>query len=318
MEELIISSNVMPATVTIDYEAISKAIDEVAKNYGGGNIVVTEETRKAAVSDEKDLAKLRNNLESKRKEIKKQLEKPIKDNDEKFKALISKVESIEAPLKKGIAEVDEKTKAKKAEIAKEIIEKTIAKFSLTPKYAKRLILKPEYSNLTATKPKVTENVENIATSLKALQDKEEKLLAELNGYLNEANTELERKFSADDFRDILELTLNSEADDFISQVKVKVEAQKQLEETIRIKAEESIKQAYEAKNETEEIKEDSPKIVSMEERKASPRDDARWEMVITLSGKSSDLKIVGDRMKNLCKINDCTYHVEVDKCRQIG
>lgn len=113
------------------------------------NLVVTEENLKESQSLQKDLASLRIQIDSQRKRIKKELQKPVDDFDAACKELLAIVAEVEHPLKRQIEAFEESDRAARADRIKDKIAVKQAKWNLPEKYFLQVSVKDKWLNKTA-------------------------------------------------------------------------------------------------------------------------------------------------------------------------
>ena len=113
------------------------------------NLVVTEENLKESQSLQKDLASLRIQIDSQRKRIKKELQKPVDDFDSACKDLLAIVAEVEHPLKRQIEAFEESDRAARADRIKDKIAVKQAKWNLPEKYFLQVSVKDKWLNKTA-------------------------------------------------------------------------------------------------------------------------------------------------------------------------
>lgn len=154
--------------ITINFEEVKANLIANTEKYKG--LVVTEDSLKDCKATQKDLAGLRNKIDSYRKDIKKEMEKPIKDFEGQCKELISLIEEVEKPIKLGIAEFDNKRREEKRNKALEIIKEAIENHGLEEKYSSQLTVLDKYLNLSASAKSVVEDIEQRAAALKQQQN----------------------------------------------------------------------------------------------------------------------------------------------------
>lgn len=104
MKELTVQKQ--EAIITINFEEVKESLIKTMEQYKG--IVVTEEQLKICKETQKELSKMRLNIDNYRKAIKKEMEQPIKAFEKQCKELISLVEEAESPIKEGIKIFDDK------------------------------------------------------------------------------------------------------------------------------------------------------------------------------------------------------------------
>ena len=97
--------------INMNFEEVKASLIETTEKYKG--IIVTEDGLMDCKATQKDLAKIRNDIDSYRKAVKKEMEKPIKEFESQCKELISLVEDAEQPIKEGILLFDNKRREEK-------------------------------------------------------------------------------------------------------------------------------------------------------------------------------------------------------------
>ncbi|MGG7058740.1 DUF1351 domain-containing protein [Clostridium tertium] len=192
--------------ITINFEEVKSNLITNTEKYKG--LVVTEESLKDCKSTQKDLAGLRNKIDSYRKDIKKEMEKPIKDFEGQCKELIGLIEEVEKPIKLGIAEFDNKKREQKRLKAEEIIDNTVITLGLEKKYADQLTVLDKYLNLSASAKSVVEDIEQRAAALKQQQNsdkaKTEMLKATIETTLEAINKTIKTPLEYKDFEKYIE------------------------------------------------------------------------------------------------------------------
>ena len=118
--EIKITNEVLPV-ISINYEEIKANLETEMKKYKG--IIVTEETLSDCKQTRKDLAGIRNKIDSYRLEKKKEFAIPIVEFENKCKDLMTLVDEVEAPIKDGIKVFDDVKREEKRTTASKIIEK---------------------------------------------------------------------------------------------------------------------------------------------------------------------------------------------------
>ena len=104
MKEIIVNTQ-LPVIKT-NFEEVKESLKRNLEKYE--NTIVTEDNLKDCKAMQKELAGLRNQVDSKRKEVKRVLEAPIKEHDKETKELIAIIEEVEKPIKEGIKVFDNK------------------------------------------------------------------------------------------------------------------------------------------------------------------------------------------------------------------
>ena len=109
----------LPIIRLMNFEEVKKNIIAITSKYDG--LVVTEGTLKSCARDQKDLASLRIEIDNERKKIKKIMQSPILQFEEKCKELIQLVLDAEKPIKAGLDVFEQKRKDDKLELINEIL-----------------------------------------------------------------------------------------------------------------------------------------------------------------------------------------------------
>jgi hypothetical protein len=194
--EMNISNQQLPV-ITFNFEEIKSTLTQSMEQYK--NLIVTEETLSICKSDQKELAGVRIKIDGYRKDVKKEMSKPIDEFEDKCKQLIKVVEEAEKPLKEAIAVFDDKKKAEKRLVAEECIKETIAKHGLKDEFAAELTVQDSYCNLTATYKTVAEDIEQRAFIAIGKQQAHEELLEMLQGTIDNVNQGINTKLSLNEF-----------------------------------------------------------------------------------------------------------------------
>lgn len=149
----------LPKVIDFNHEALKAELEERLHHYNG--LIVTEDAIKDAKDDRAKLNKLREALENKRKEVKKQCLAPYTEFEVKVKELVALVDqpivAIDTQLK---AYDEERRKKKRAQIA-------IAYAGIIPDEIKDIvpletIFSPKWENETVSMKKVEEELAALA------------------------------------------------------------------------------------------------------------------------------------------------------------
>ena len=119
--------------IKMNFEEVKESLQETMKKYEG--IIVTEEGLKDCRATQKDLASLRNKIDTYRKDVKREMLIPIDVFEYQCKELIKTIEDVEKPIKEGIKIFDDKRREEKREKALELIKESVAKHNLNKEYA---------------------------------------------------------------------------------------------------------------------------------------------------------------------------------------
>ena len=205
MKEIIVNTQ-LPVIKT-NFEEVKESLIVNLEKYKG--IVVTEENQKDCKAMQKELAGLRNQMDTERKAIKKQVEAPIKKFDIDVKELIGIITEIEKPIKEGIKVFDDRRKEEKRKFADVKIFEICQKLGLEKKYADQLIVLDKYLNLSASAKSVVEDIEQRAEALKQQQNvdkvKAEMIKANIESALETVNLTLKTPLEYKDFEKYIAL-----------------------------------------------------------------------------------------------------------------
>ena len=205
MKEIIVNTQ-LPVIKT-NFEEVKESLKRNLEKYE--NTIVTEGNLKDCKAMQKELAGLRNQVDNKRKEVKRVLETPIKEHDKETKELIAIIEEVEKPIKAGIAVFDSKRKEEKRKFADIKIFETCQALGLEKKYADQLTVLDKYLNLSASAKSVVEDIEQRAEVLKQQQNmdkvKAEMIKANIESALETVNLTLKTQLEYKDFEKYIAL-----------------------------------------------------------------------------------------------------------------
>lgn len=117
------SLETLPKTIDFNFEELKVQLASSLELYTG--LVVTEDGIKGAKEDRAKLNKLREALEAKRKEVKKECMAPYTDFEAKVKELVGLIDQPIAAIDAQLKEYEEKRRAEKRAAVKEIYDNTI-------------------------------------------------------------------------------------------------------------------------------------------------------------------------------------------------
>ncbi len=199
MKELEVSK-VLPV-INANFDEVKDSLNQSLEKYKG--IVVTEETLQDCKKTQQDLGKVEKGIEDFRKSVKKEMEVPIKEFEAKCKELTALIGQVKKPIKDGIVIYDTKRKEEKKKQAEEIIRECIISLALSEKYSRQLTVLDKYTNLSASKKSVVEDVQSRGQALKQQQDSEEKEIentkASIDAFVDSINEDINSKLKADDY-----------------------------------------------------------------------------------------------------------------------
>lgn len=281
-------TNIQSAVVTANFDEVKNALSEQLREYE--NLVVTEGTLSGAKTAQKELAGLRNDIEAKRKEVKKAYTKPLDEFERKCKELVALVEQVEAPIKEGIKVFDDARREEKRKTAEELIKIVVAEAELEEKFAKRLDVTDRYLNLTITPLEVRTDLEARATALMVEQRAEHERIDILENVIRTCNQRIKAKISLDTFKWDIENGVPTG--------------------TVISKIDAMIESIYQSENAPKPEPKEEPK----EEPNPEPKEEPKAEPVKDTSFYEATLKITGSReelisVSNFLKTNGIRYEV---------
>jgi len=156
--------------VTINFIEVKASIKEAMEKYSG--LVVTETELAGCKATQKQLAGYRNKLDTYRKEVKKEMSKPITDFENQCKELIGLVTDAEQPIKDGIEVFNEKIRENNKVNALAVIFKVVIAQGLNEKYADQLTVLDKYTQLSAKTKDTKADIEQRAFILLQEQERE--------------------------------------------------------------------------------------------------------------------------------------------------
>ena len=113
MEEISIKVNQTPALISANFEEIKEELASITKAYEG--LCYTDDTMSSAKSDVATLRKIKNAIDEKRKEVKKENAIPFEEFEKGCKELIKMIDDVINPIDKQIKTYQEEKKLKKKE-----------------------------------------------------------------------------------------------------------------------------------------------------------------------------------------------------------
>lgn len=153
----------LPQVIDFNYEALKAELTEKLAKYN--TLVVTEDSIKYAKTDRANLNKLKEAMETKRKEVKKEVMAPYTAFEGKMKELVALIDQPIQSIDRQIKEFDRlRQEEKRDEI--EVQYMTIIPEELKDIIPFEAILKPQWLNVSVTMAKIKEELESLATRTK--------------------------------------------------------------------------------------------------------------------------------------------------------
>jgi len=156
MEQLIIIEQTKPIIIT-NYQKVKDELELICSNYKG--LEVTEDNLKDVKVTQANMARLRIELEDKRKDVKKELLKPIDVFENEMKSLVTLITNVENPIKAGIQVFTDKVRNDKRIAIQNEIDKITTDIGLDESYTKRIVIDERWLNITASPKQVKEEME---------------------------------------------------------------------------------------------------------------------------------------------------------------
>lgn len=229
--------------INVNFDEVKAMLTDKLEEYE--HIVVTEATLPGCKAAQKELASLRNEVDGKRKEIKKSLSEPINHFEDQCKELVAMIEKVEKPIKNGIKFFDDLRRDEKRRAAEAIIDEEAETAGLNEKYKAMVQIKESYLNLTGTVKAVKEDVVAQCLALKVQQNAEEEKIAVIQSAIDRENEKIRQKLTLEDFRFILN---NGNLNDILAEISRRAEKIYQAENAPK----EEVKEA--PKEEPKEVK----------------------------------------------------------------
>ena len=160
------SLETLPKTIDFNFEELKVQLAESLALYTG--LVVTEDGIKGAKEDRARLNKLREALESKRKEVKRECMAPYTDFEAKVKELVGLIDQPIAAIDVQLKEYEEKRRAEKRAAILAIYEETVGELRALLPFER--LWQDTWYNTTVTLKKVREAI--VAAEEKAASDLE--------------------------------------------------------------------------------------------------------------------------------------------------
>lgn len=204
-----LSSSLVPVVEIKELGSISFNFEETKKRLASklekySDYEVTEETLSDDKKELANLRKVKEGIETIRKEFKKKMSVPIDEFEDKMKKLSGMVVNSVDMIDEQVKEYDEKRKAEKEEQAKEIIAKSKVSSELPDEYLNRIEFKDSFSNLSTSIKQIEEDVDKQIEEL----EKEYKTKADntkvIQSTIDNVNKEIKGKMYAEEYIELLD------------------------------------------------------------------------------------------------------------------
>lgn len=204
MQELKVQAK--QANIETNFTEVRENLKFSLEKYRG--LLVSEETLKDCKATQKELAGLRNKVDSYRLETKFKLQEPIKKFESECKELIALIEEVEKPIKEGISSFDEKRRQEKVLLALDYLNKQLEENNINEKFRKNISIHDIKVNLTNSIKSIKEEIDFKISNIKALQEAEEKekemLKSVVMKQIEQENVGLNTKLTYSEFSSFVE------------------------------------------------------------------------------------------------------------------
>ncbi|HEY5563893.1 MAG TPA: DUF1351 domain-containing protein [Clostridiaceae bacterium] len=184
--------------VQINFEEVKASLIAGSEKYK--NLVVSESTLKDCKAMQKELSKTKNDLETYRKGIKKEMLIPVTRFEGQCKELVGLIVEVENPIKQAISVFDDKAREIKRLMAQTHIESMVKELLLNDKYSSKLIVHDEYMNVSMSVKKVKEDIERRGYLLQQEQQQEVENLQIIKDTIENCNKNIDAKLDISDFQ----------------------------------------------------------------------------------------------------------------------
>lgn len=157
----------LPTIISIqNYEQLQQTVDDYANKFN--NMVVTDATEKDAKNIRAELRKVSTALDNRRKEIKKDFNRPYDDFAEKVNVLRSNLDKAIIPIDRGLKELEEQQRQARLAGVQELIEEMAPNYGVEPTEVE---VDPTWLNKTISKKKIVDGIAGTMVSIKKAKDK---------------------------------------------------------------------------------------------------------------------------------------------------
>lgn len=229
-----------------ELERIKGDLNTELEKYDG--VAVTEESLPICKEIKNNLKRQSRTIDDFRKQVKKELSKPITEFEGKCKELQGLINDVVNPIDEGIREIDEKNRQEKIKSAKKIVKDVARKMKFDD--LDRIEIKPSWGNVTTTQKAVKEDVTAQIQNLQAEDRAKESRLNTLKTLIEAENKEHGCELDIEDFTHLIDKGM--EDAEIIESIK------KSVNLVLRSKKDEDDKSVAESEK-TTEIDEKAPK-----------------------------------------------------------
>jgi predicted nucleotidyltransferase len=301
--EFNITNKQLPA-ITFNFEEVKEQLTNKLGDYE--KLVVTEETLSFCKSEQKHLAGLKKKVDTYRKDVKKELSKPITEFEDKCKEIVSLISETESKLKQGINYYDDLKREEKKAFAETEIKRLTEELELPLELQWRIEVKKEYCNLIDKKKDVTKDIENQILIVKNEHLKFIEAKKEIADYIERRNEEVNGKLDMSRYEAMIENDISIVLETVKNDFDKLVEFEKRLAEKLKEEVKEEIKEEVK-----EEVREEIKKEVKEENKviETPKKEDKLFKYLIKVEGNMEQLKALKLFMEN----NNMTFTADILK-----
>lgn len=157
----------LPTIISIqNYEQLQQTVNDYANKFN--NMVVTDATEKDAKNIRAELRKVSAALDDRRKEIKKDFNRPYDDFAEKVNVLRSNLDQAIIPIDRGLKELEEQQRQERLLGVQELIDEMAPNYGVE---STEIEVDPTWLNKTISKKKIIDGIAGTMVSIKNAKDK---------------------------------------------------------------------------------------------------------------------------------------------------
>ncbi|MBA1394356.1 DUF1351 domain-containing protein, partial [Lactobacillus sp. XV13L] len=158
--------NYQPPILTIsNYDVLKQQLDETLQDFNG--LVVTEDNLKSVKQTKTALNKLKQQLDDKRKKVKREYDLPYKEFKQDVDGLINQVNQVFEPIDKGIKELEAKQREERKQHVLELINEMAGKYGVKPE---DVPFDEKWANKSLSEIQRTRDIADALKTLKHEQD----------------------------------------------------------------------------------------------------------------------------------------------------
>lgn len=193
MKGLRIIKKVLPS-IEINFDEVKEGLKQQLSKYEG--IVVTEETLLDCVTIQKEMSRLRRDIDGKRLDVQRETKKPLDAFGAQMKELMALVIEVEDPIKKGMQVFEDKRIEEKTTVCEELVSAKLSESGLSVKFQK-VVVDSRWMNKGLTIKEIGEDIDGQIIDQLSLQNVHEENAKAIREILKGANEGLTTPLDAD-------------------------------------------------------------------------------------------------------------------------